>query len=75
VNVPADEVEFPEALVEADVGDDVGLVPVVRVQPALGDHALGGEIDDVVRAEFLRLHGGDAVGVVIEVELLEAEPG
>ena len=58
--------------VEADVGDDVGLVPLVGVKPAFGDHALGGEVDDPGGLEIM--DGlGDAAGIVIEVQLGEME--
>ena len=45
VHVFFEPLGLAEAVVKEDVGHDVGLVPVGWREPALRDHALGGEVD------------------------------
>ena len=40
-----------QRLVQAEVRHDVGLVPVLWVEPTLGDHALGSKVDNHRRGE------------------------
>jgi hypothetical protein len=72
MDILLEEIEMAKSIVEAHVRDDVRLIPVLGMQPALRDHALGNEINDVIGLEI-----ADApdrpVEVVVEIELLEAE--
>ena len=65
---------FAESIVEAHVGHDIGLIPMVWMLPAFGNHALRGEVDHAGRFEV-----GDGVeqlgGVEIEIKLGEAKAG
>src|SRR5258705_8569029 len=45
---------------------------MLRMLPTLGDHALGGKIDNVIRPKFLdRLR--DSIGIAVQIQLLEAK--
>ena len=53
-----------QPVVEKDVGDHIGLIPMRRLLPALRDHALGGEIHDIVRLEVVQ-RGHQPIEIVI----------
>ena len=67
-----EELALPQPLVQPDHGDGVGLVPVLGILPALGDHALGGEVHHVVGLELVE-HGIELVEIAIEVQLPKGE--
>jgi hypothetical protein len=67
---PLQEAALAQGIMQPDVGDDVGFVPVLRMQPAFGHHALRREIDDHLRAEIADALD-DLVRVMIEIELRE----
>ena len=60
-----------QCLVQAQVGHDVGLVPMLGIEPALGDHALGGKVDHHRRGKSIE-RGHQAVGIGVEIGLHEA---
>ena len=65
---------FPEPVVQADVGHHVGLIPMIRMLPTFGHHALRGKVDHVGRTEF----GGRVEQfrrVEIKIKLGEAKAG
>lgn len=73
VNVFFQKVQFAQSIMQLDLGHHIGLVPVFWGQPALGDHALGSEVDDVSGPPGLdQLH--QAIQVMVQVRLFEAEP-
>ena len=72
VDVFFEKRKLSQLLVQSHVGDDVGLIPLVGMQPAFGDHALRSEIYDVVRLEVAD-GGGELVRMIVQVELKELE--
>ena len=66
------EIELPQLIVQSDVCQDVGLVPVIGVLPTLGDHGLGREVNDI---GSLKLPDclDDLLAVEIQVQLPEAK--
>ena len=54
------------------IRDHIRLIPLVGMEPAFGHHALRGEIDHVIRLEIAD-GGGEFVGVLVQIELLELE--
>ena len=51
------EIELPQLIVQSDVCQDVGLVPVIGVLPTLGDHGLGREVNDIGSLKLPDLYG------------------
>src|SRR5579875_889156 len=72
VDVAVEKIELAQLVMEPHGRDDVRHEPVIRILPALTDHALSGEIDDVTRP-LLAYQSGDGIEVAIEVEGMEAE--
>ena len=67
-----EKVHASQAVHEPGGRDHVGLIPVVGVVPALGHHALGGEVDDVFRLRLAN-HRLDPIEIAVEVEGVERE--
>src|SRR5207237_1002022 len=72
VDILLQEIEPAETIVKLHVSDDVRLIPMLGMKPALRDHALRGEVNDVVRFEIADAFRG-LVHVAIQVELLKAK--
>ena len=74
VDVTLEPVIVAQPVVQPHGRDDVGHEPVVGMEPALADHALGGEIDHMGRA-LASSSGLQRLEVVVEIDLLEADAG
>ena len=74
VDILFDERELPDFFVQPHIGHHVGLIPMLGMKPAFGDHALRGKIHHIVRLEIFD-GGNDPIQITIQVKLLEAEVG
>ena len=64
--------KLTELIVQPNLAHYIGLIPVLRNLPTLRDHALGSEIDHVLRLEFLG-KGNKLIELFVEVNLSKSK--
>ena len=64
MDVFANEIVLAKLVVQANVRQNVGLIPMLWIKPAFSHHALGGEVEDIIGTPGLD-EAGDSVRVLI----------